>query len=226
VIPIFVFARMSSSRLPGKALRPIAGRPMLAHVIARCARARAAGPVVVATSARPEDAPLAALAAENGARAFAGDLDDVAARALACARSLDAADFVRISGDSPFVDPELIDRAVSVHARAGADVTTNTVPRSCPPGLSVEVVRTAALARALDGDATPEEREHVTAWFYRPGGAARVESFAPETPYPPGVRLVVDTEADLARAEAIAARLPPPVELASARLAAEICAAL
>jgi spore coat polysaccharide biosynthesis protein SpsF len=217
---------MSSARLPGKALLPIGGRPMLARVVERCARARSASPVVVATSDRPEDAPLAALARENGALAFAGDLLDVAARALACARWLGAEDFVRISGDSPFVDPDLIDQAVSVHLRTKADVTTNTRPRSCPSGLSVEVIRTATLARAVEGDATPEEREHVTAWFYRPGQDVRVESFAPETPYPAEVSLVVDTESDLARARTIASRLPAPLALASSRLAAEICGSL
>lgn len=217
---------MSSTRLPGKALRPIAGTPMLARVIERCARARAASPVVVATSDRAEDAPLLALARANGALGFAGDLDDVAARALACARSLGAGHFVRISGDSPFIDPDLIDEGVRAHLRADADITTNTRPRTCPSGLSVEVIRTAALARAVEGDATREEREHVTAWFYRPGQSVRVESFAPATPFPAGISLVVDTETDLARAETIAARLPAPLALASSRLAAEICRTL
>lgn len=222
LIPVLIFSRMSSTRLPGKALRPISGKPVLARVIERCAQARLAGPVVVATSEGTEDAPLVELARSVDALAFAGSLDDVAARAVACARWLGSADFVRISGDSPFIDPDLIDQAIEIHLRRKPDITTNTRPRTCPPGLSVEVVRTEALGRAVEGNATTEEREHVTAWFYRPGQDVRVESFSPKKPYAVGAHLTVDTERDLARAERIAAGLPPPLALASSHLAAEL----
>ncbi len=225
-IPIYIFARMSSRRLPGKAMRDIAGRPMLARVIERCLAARRGAGVVVATSDRADDDAIVSLAAGSGASVFRGALDDVLGRALACSVAGGHGDFVRISGDSPFIDPGLIDVAIDTHERLRPDLTTNTTPRTCPPGLSVEVVRTATLARAPAEGATAEDREHVTPWLYRNAASLRIEGFAPAIPFPPGVRLTVDTEAELAQADAIARRLLPPFATASAHEAARLAATL
>jgi spore coat polysaccharide biosynthesis protein SpsF len=225
-IPIYIFARMSSRRLPGKAMRDIAGRPMLARVIERCLAARRSAGVVVATSDRDDDDAIVSLVAGTGASIFRGSLDDVLGRAVACAAAEGHEDFVRISGDSPFIDPELIDLAIDTHELLRPDLTTNTTPRTCPPGLSVEVVHASTLARALREGAVAEDREHVTPWLYRHASTLRIESFAPATPFPSGVRLTVDTEAELARADAIARRLPPPFATASAHDAARLSAEL
>ncbi len=225
-IPIYIFARMSSRRLPGKAMRDIAGRPMLARVIERCLAARRGAGVVVATSDRPDDDAIVSLVAGSGASVFRGSLDDVLERALACSVAGGHADFVRVSGDSPFIDPELIDLAIDTHERLRPDLTTNTTPRTCPPGLSVEVVHAATLARALAEGATSEDREHVTPWLYRNAASLRIEGFAPVIPFPPSVRLTVDTEAELAQADAIARHLPLPFATVSAHEAARHAATL
>jgi spore coat polysaccharide biosynthesis protein SpsF len=220
-IPIYIFARMSSRRLPGKAMRDIAGRPMLARVIERCLAARRGAGVVVVTSDRADDDAIVSLVAGSGASVFRGSLDDVLGRAVACAAAGGHEDFVRISGDSPFIDPEIIDLGIDTHERLRPDLTTNTTPRTCPPGLSVEVVHAATLARALREGATVEDREHVTPWVYRHAAMLRIESFAPAIAFPSGVRLTVDTEAQLAIADMIARRMPAPYATAPTRLAAE-----
>jgi spore coat polysaccharide biosynthesis protein SpsF len=209
-IPIVIFARMSSSRLPGKALRPIAGRPMLARVVERCAAAALASGVVVATSVQPDDDAVTALARELGVPAFRGALDDVAGRALACAEAGGHRDFVRISGDSPFIDATVIDRAIDLHRRDGADLTSNTHPREYPPGMSVEVIHTAALRRALAKTSDAEDREHVTPYFYKHRDRFRISHLVAERPWPEGVRLTVDDAGELEQADWIARRLPEP----------------
>ena len=203
---IVVFARMSSARLPGKTLAAIAGRPMLGHVLERLRRVRGALPVVVATSEAPEDAAIADFAAANGVAVYRGALADVAGRALAAAARHGFDAFVRISGDSPFIDPALIARALDHHAAQAPDMTSNVFPRSYPPGCSVEVIERAALARALPL-MDDEEHEHVTLHFYRHAKAWRIANLAGPAGRYDGVRLAVDTAADLVQARAVAAAL-------------------
>ena len=195
-----IFARLDSARLPGKALRSIAGRPMLGRVLDRVRLARWSGEIVVATSDRTEDDPLAEFANDEGVMCFRGSINDVAARALAAAEATDALRFVRISGDSPFIDPELIDHMVALHARTSAELTTNLNPRSFPAGVSVEVVQTAAMRRLTAATTTDDEREHVTLHFYRHSDCYRIVNHTAGGDRLDDVALVVDTESDLERA--------------------------
>lgn len=223
-IPVFIFARMSSSRLPGKMLRPIAGRPMLTRVIERCAAAKLASGVTVATSDQPDDDALADLARDCGVSTFRGDLRDVARRALACADAGGHRHFVRISGDSPFADPALIDRAIALHEAERPDLTSNLHPREYPPGMSVEVIAADALRAALDATSDPDDHEHVTPYFYRNRTRFRIGHFAPDCPYPAGIRLTVDDAVELDLADRIARQLPEPYALAPGALIAELAA--
>ena len=158
------------------------------------------------TSTDSSDDALAAACAREGVPLERGDLDHVARRLAEAAvrRGLDA--FVRVNGDSPFLDPLLIGEAVRVF-RAGAwDVVTNVFPRSFPPGQSVEVVRTAALEKAVGQMTDPADAEHVTRFFYGHPREFRLWNLTCPDPAP-GVSLCVDSPDDWPRAEWIAARL-------------------
>jgi spore coat polysaccharide biosynthesis protein SpsF len=137
---------------------------------------------------------------------------------------------VRISGDSPFVDAETIDAMVGAPENVGADLATNIFPRSSPPGLSVEIIRTQSLAHGLAEGMTPNDREHVTPWFYRNAETLKIVNFRSPDVYPANVRLTVDTLDELIRANEIAARLARPYAAASgleiARIAAELAATM
>lgn len=196
---LIVFARMDSSRLPGKTLAPIGGRPLLGHVMDRCRRARALRVFVVATTERPVDGPIVAFARDEGWEVFRGATADVALRALACARAFGLDAFVRISGDSPFIDPGLIDEAVRRHETGGWDVVTDVFPRSYPPGVSVEVISTAAMERVLRETRDAEDREHVTRYVYAHPEAFRIDNVETDATRYKGVLLTVDTADDLAR---------------------------
>jgi spore coat polysaccharide biosynthesis protein SpsF len=202
-------ARTSSSRLPGKVLRPILGVPMLARQIERLKRSAAIDRIVVATSDQPSDDPLQALAADWGVLLHRGPLDDVLARfAGAVARfGPDDAHVLRLTGDCPLADPALIDAAVAAHLRTGADLTHVSQGWTYPKGLDVEVVRTAVLLAAHAEAAEPDEREHVTLFIHRRPQRFAVRSLTRDPPL--RYRWTVDTPEDFAFVAAVYADLYP-----------------
>ncbi len=203
-----VQARMGSSRLPGKSLMRIVDKPMLAHVLERLAAAQAVDAVVVATSTMPGDQAIAELAREMGVEAFAGSEDDVLDRYYQAARTFHADTVVRITGDCPLIDPEIVDRAVAFFQDTRADyVRTAGFPR----GLDTEVFPFHNLARAWREASKDYEREHVTPYFYRHPEWFQVrELVAPEPLHRPELRLCVDTEEDLTLVREIFERLRAP----------------
>jgi spore coat polysaccharide biosynthesis protein SpsF len=211
---IVVFARMDSARLPGKVLADLCGRPLLGRVLDRARRARRCDLVAVATTQRRSDDAIADFGAADGVEVFRGNDADVTQRALACCATLGLDSFVRISGDSPFMPPELIDRALEIAQDSYAEIVTNVFPRSFPAGASVEWIKTEVLLRAHP-QMSESEREHVTAVFYNAPDAWRIVNFAAPAPVSADVRLTVDTAAELEIARALTVQLMPKPELAA-----------
>jgi len=120
---IVVSARMASSRCPGKALAPLAGRPLLEVLLDRMASVRGVDGVVLATSVEAENDPLADVAGRAGFQVFRGDEDDVLRRHVDCARALGADHVVRVTGDNPLTDVETIESLVARHRGEAADYT-------------------------------------------------------------------------------------------------------
>jgi spore coat polysaccharide biosynthesis protein SpsF len=187
---------MSSHRLPNKVLADLGGRPLLAYTVERLQRCTAISGITIATSDHPEDEPVAALAARLGVRTTRGPLDDVLARFIAAARAATAEAVVRVSGDSPLIDPAVVDRVVARFQDGGCDLATNVHPRSFPKGQSVEVITRAALERAAAATTDPEDHEHVTRYFYRHTDVFRIRNVAAPRDLS-AVQFSVDTEADL-----------------------------
>jgi spore coat polysaccharide biosynthesis protein SpsF len=165
--------RMSSSRLPGKVLLEIAGKPMIQHVIERTKRARTLDAVIVATTSDPSDAPLAAFAVSMGIPVTRGSLHDVLDRYYQAAKTHEAEVIVRITADCPVIDPEVIDQTVKLvtdHSSLITDFSCNRLPppftRSFPIGLDVEVCTFAALERAWKESTEIFYREHVMPFLY------------------------------------------------------------
>ncbi len=161
-------ARVGSSRLPGKVLLPILGRPMLSRVVERTARASSVDEVVVATTERPEDDAIAELASSEGWSLSRGSESDLLDRYIVAARAHEASVIVRITSDCPLIDPSLVDEAVAARVAADADYASNALePRTYPRGLDVEVMTRAALETAWREDTDPARREHATPYLYR-----------------------------------------------------------
>ncbi len=160
-------ARTSSTRLPGKVLLPIVGKPMLALQIERIARARAIDQLIVATSDEPGDNALADLCLALGVHCYRGSLNDVLDRFYQAVQSLAPRvpqHIVRLTGDCPLLSPRLLDALVQQHLEAGADYSCNCYPPSLPDGLDAEVVRWSTLARAWAEAPPGLHREHVTSY--------------------------------------------------------------
>lgn len=195
-------ARISSSRLPGKVLMPLAGTPVLRRVIDRLRTARTIDDVVVATSTGNDDDAIEAACLEWGIRCIRGPLDDVLTRTCMAIRETAATTVVRIPADKPFLDPAGIDALVTAHLNAGADYSTNMGPgwpgdASCAFGVEAEVASAAALLRAEKAPCTPSDREHVMPYLARATNGfvvLRVPAVNPFDPLWP--RLNLDTAED------------------------------
>jgi spore coat polysaccharide biosynthesis protein SpsF len=159
-------ARVSSSRLPGKVLKPILGRPMLRHQLDRVRRARALDEIVVATSDDPSDDAIDALCASIGTRRFRGSLTDVLDRFYQAALPFRPDLVVRLLGDCPLADPELIDRVVAFQ-RAGQFDLAGARMTMFPDGLDLDVIPFAVLEDAWRHAVRPSDREHVSLFITR-----------------------------------------------------------
>ena len=131
-----VQARVGSTRLPGKVLADVRGKPMLARVIERLQRAESIDEVVIATTPHERDRPIAELAARVGCRCCTGDEEDVLARYLTAARESNAGIIVRVTSDCPLIDPAQIDATVSLYFRENADYAANCCIKYLLPRMS------------------------------------------------------------------------------------------
>lgn len=199
---------MSSTRLPGKVLTPLAGRPLIDHVLSRVCEVAGPASVVLLTSDDMSDDVLENhVTRQHGIAVFRGPLENVFLRYQECLLQFPCEWFVRISGDSPFIDPDLI--ALMLRSVTDGDhLVSNVVERSFPQGQSVEVVRTNTF-QALSADhLEPDELEHVTKYFYRHPKRYRIRSVTAEGISFREHRLVVDTPEDLRAADLIIRESP------------------
>ncbi len=151
--------------MPGKVLEPLAGIPVIRHVVDRVSRATAVDECMVVTSIDPKNLSLVREVSTFGTRVFVGSEDDVLDRFWQATRLTDAAHVVRITADCPAIDPEIIDATLNQHFRDGNDYTSNSDPPSWPDGLDVEVMTRTALEASWSNAQEPKEREHVTPYM-------------------------------------------------------------
>ena len=175
---------------------------MIGYLLEALTHCSAIDGVVLATSDMPEDDAVAAFAEREGIRCYRGPLDNVLDRVRGAGRAAAASAVVRLSGDSPLLDPALVDRAVALFRAESPDLVSNVVIRSFPKGQSVEVIALDALDRAAAAVESPHDREHVTTYLYAHPERFAIRGFSAERPRP-DLQLSVDEPADFARCEAI-----------------------
>ena len=207
---IVVSARMASSRCPGKALAPLAGRPLLEVLLHRMAGVRGVEGVVLATSVKAENDPLVEVARRAGFEAFRGDEDDVLRRHVDCARALGADHVVRVTGDNPLTDVETIELLVERHRREGADYTY--VPGDALlMGILSEVISRPALERSWERGEARHRSELMTLYIKEhPAEFKVVTADLPAGLYRPEYRLTVDEPEDVRLMQEIFSRLAVP----------------
>lgn len=166
-VQAIVQARMGSSRLPGKSLIPIEGRPVLYHVLDRVRRSRVLDRIVVATTDQEEDKILVEQVQGWGIPCYRGDSQDVLSRFYFCLKEYPAEIVVRITADDPLKEKSLIDKAVKILQSGNYDYVSNTLKPTFPEGLDVEVFTSSSLEKAYQEATLPSEREHVTPFIWK-----------------------------------------------------------
>lgn len=160
---------MGSTRLPGKILSEINGVPLLQHLIRRTSKSKKITKIVVATTTSAEDDATEHFCRENQLECFRGSNEDVLDRYYQTAKQYPEYDtVVRLTGDCPLIDPEVIDQVVELFEKGDYDYVSNVNPPTFPDGLDVEVFRRSALEEAWRDSELTSEREHVTL-FIRQG---------------------------------------------------------
>lgn len=155
-------ARMTSTRLPGKVLLPVLGRPMLSFLLERLRRVKSLNEIVLATTVNDTDSPLVEFAAKNELRLFRGSEDDVMSRVIGAAESAAAEIVVEITGDCPLIDPDVIETSIQAFLKNSVDYVYNGLVRSYPLGMETQVFALSTLKRSFKMTNDPLDREHVT----------------------------------------------------------------
>ena len=189
-------ARMTSSRLPGKVLVPISGRPMLIRQIERVQRAGLIDEIVVATSYDKSDDVIVRACSAIGVSVCRGSLEDVLDRYMSVLQEHNADVVVRITGDCPVIDPEVIDLVVESYLESDCDYASNTLKPTFPDGFDVEVFSPFALKKAWESATLESHREHVTLYLKDNPNQFRLKNVAGQEDYS-HIRLTVDEPEDL-----------------------------
>jgi len=214
VTAVIVQARMTSTRLPGKVLMPLAGRSVLWHVLTRCKAIPGADLVCCAVPDTPESTPLLQEALAAGAVIAKGSEFDVLRRYRDAARQVGADIVMRVTSDCPVIDPSVCGQVLATRLSNQADYACNNMPRTWPHGLDCEAFTATALEQA-DRDATQaSDREHVTPWLRRADHLRRATLAGPGGTFAER-RWTLDFPEDYAFFVALFESLPPPPHLAS-----------
>jgi spore coat polysaccharide biosynthesis protein SpsF len=190
-------ARLSSARLPGKVLLPFwKAENLISFLMRRLARARSVKQIVLATSNERSDDPLAEWCSTKRITCVRGPLEDVAGRFRIALERHPSTYFVRINGDSPWYDPELLDEAATYVANGDFDIITNVCPRSYPKGVSIEILKRETFLKCEAGFSSAAEREHVTPFFYAHPEMIKLKNIESGDVALATVNLSVDTRED------------------------------
>lgn len=173
---VILQARMESSRLPGKVLKPINGKPMIEWQIARIQQSKAEK-IILATSNDASDDDLATVVRKLGIEVYRGSLQDVHSRFMAILEKEQPRFFIRLTGDCPLVMPNLIDKMMSKFEIEKFDYFSNINPPTYPDGLDIEIISTEKFFEFSRKDLSNEEKEHVTIGLRRRSGMKRHGNF-------------------------------------------------
>ena len=205
-----VEARMTSTRLPGKVMLPICGKPELELLIQRLQQAHLLDGVVIATTTNATDDVLEDLACRLGVGCFRGSEEDVLDRVLKAAQATGTEVIVEVTGDCPLLDPDVLDDLLVIYGRGKCDYVSNNLQRTYPLGLDLQVFSTATLADVGSRTSDPVDHEHVSLYIYEHPELYRLCNKASGLPeWCADLRLTLDTQEDYALIRSIFEALHP-----------------
>lgn len=202
-IDAIIQARCSSTRLPEKVLKTLpynSDTTILQQVIRRVRRSGIIRDIIIATTTDQEDDKIVDIANKESVPYFRGSKEDVLSRYYLAALQFKSDIVVRITSDCPCIDSNVIDKCIDLHLKSEADYTSNTIKRSFPHGLDVEVFNFSSLKEAYLKADKDFEREHVTPYIHTTHKERfKIESLVAEDDlFAPDIRITVDTEEDYA----------------------------
>jgi len=196
---VIIQARSSSKRFRRKVLFKVNKKPIIYHVINRLNSSKKVKRIIVATSSKKSDNELASYLKKIGVECYRGSLNNVALRLYNAAKKYRLNFFMRISGDSPLIDPQIINRAIEIFSKnRNIDLVTNVFPRTFSSGQSVEIIKTKLLESYI-AKMNATEKEHVTSFFYSNYKKFKIINFKNKNSqkYKKNLKFSVDTKSDL-----------------------------
>lgn len=188
--------RLSSTRLPGKVLKEIHGKPMILQQIERLKHSKQIDKLVVATSIDPSDDQLVAVLQDVGVEVRRGPLDDVVERFGIVVDEFNPEHIVRLTADCPLADAHVIDEVISSHLEKQSDYTSNALDPTFPDGLDAECISASAFTKLRKSNLSVPEREHVTMGLYSHPDKYSLSSIT-QVPNLSSLRWTVDVQDDL-----------------------------
>jgi len=202
-------ARMSSQRCPGKVLHQILGKNTLQFIIERLKHISLLSDIYVATSNKKSDLPVKKFCDDNNINCFQGSLNDVAGRFYSLLKTSPCDAFVRVNGDSPLIDNNLISQGIRIFIDGNYDLVTNVLTRTYPKGQSVEVIKSETFQKTYLKMNNSEDLEHVTKYFYNNQDKFKIKNFESKKQLE-NIQLSVDTYEDMRMFESIVHKMDKP----------------
>ena len=199
MVRVFIQARMSSKRFPGKVLAPFNGIPILTCVIERVNKVIPSGRIVVLTSIDQSDDPLVCYVRNSGISVYRGPLENVFERFQLCLREYPCSWFFRICADSPLLDSEILRTMLVRNDKPNVDLITNVYPRTFPKGQSVEMLNSNTFEGIDPHSLTSAQQEHVTKVYYEKPEKYKIINIESLDPGLATINFSVDTIEDLYR---------------------------
>ena len=194
-----VEARMAATRLPGKVMRELMGKPVLYRVVERVSQACLVEAVVVATTTSQEDDVIADYCKDNGILYYRGSEEDVLERVVEAAAAFQGEVVVQLGADNPFYDPDIIDQLATVYLSDNFDYICNDLQQTYPNGVEVHVVSPQTLKHVMASTDASQDREDVVRYIWEHPEQFRIKNIdAPEELHAPEIRLTLDYEEDYA----------------------------
>lgn len=165
-VTAIIQARMASTRLPGKVMKEVLGRPLLSYLIERVRCCKRIKDIILATTLNSEDDSIAMCGSNKGVDVFRGSEKNVLERYYKAATRFDARHIMRITADCPLIDPGLLDKLIEYNFSQNYDYASNAVAPTLPDGLDAEIFTFRALNYAHKHAVLPSELEHVTPYIF------------------------------------------------------------
>ncbi len=192
----FIAARTGSERMPGKVLKELAGIPSIVHIFNILRETNSIDDFAVLTTSLGEDDAIEDICQKNSVKVFRGSVHDVLDRLRIAAEILKPERVIRVTGDDPLMDPEIIDRVIDEHYTGDFDYSSNMVTRTYPRGMDTEVIEYSALEKCWRNTSDKDDREHVTLYIRRHPGLFKIHSVEKDGDSYSDLRLCLDTEED------------------------------